>query len=448
MMAGMMLIIIPLCLRNAFAAYLLWGWSGLIAVHTFAYGFMVSFPFVLVFAVLSLVLILIRMDPGLQQLKLDGVGLLFIWFGLHAIICATLAYPNLARNWEITIDLQKTLLFSLLMPMLVTDRLRLHAVVLMLALSAGYHGMLEGLKFIASGGGHLSQGNVKLGDRNHFSVLVTMCLPFLLYLAWYSRIKLIRLAALGALLTNVLSVVATQSRGGLLSLVAVSLFLVLQSSRKALGILTMVVLGAIGLTLAPESFTERMETIQTANDDASFMGRVIAWKRASAIAVEHPIFGGGIRSVQNGEVYEKYRFSQGLLGWVDTPQATYPAAAHSIYFEVLGDMGFVGLFLFLAIVFSPFVMNWRVWKLWREIGPSVTWARDLSFAISAGMVGYLTGGASISAAYFEMSYILVAFAAVNYRVVAKIHEKTMRERALLSAEASPTTATATATASS
>jgi probable O-glycosylation ligase (exosortase A-associated) len=433
MILGMMVIIIPICLRNAFAAYLLWGWSGLIAVHTFAYGFMISFPYVLVFALISIVLLALRRDTEMLPAKVDGVGLLMIWFGLHAIACAALAYPNIARNWEITIDLQKTLLYSLLMPMLVTNRLRIHAMVLMLALSAGYHGLIEGLKFIASGGGHLSQGNPKLGDRNHFAVLVTMCLPFLLYAIWYSRSRLIRWAAAGALMVNVLSIVATQSRGGLLSLIAISVFIVMQSSRKLVGVLTIAVIGAVGLSLAPDRWSERMETIQTANEDSSFMGRVIAWKRASAIAVAHPIFGGGIRSVQNGTVFEKYRFDQGLLGWVDTPQATYAAAAHSIYFEVLGDMGFVGLFLFLAIMFSPFVMAARVRKLCREIGPSATWSRDLAFMVCAGMVGYLTGGASISAAYFELSYVLVSLAAVNYHVIRRIHAETVRARAAAAA---------------
>ncbi len=417
MLLGMMALIIPLCLRNAFAAYLLWGWSGLIAVQTFAYGYMRSFPYVLLFALISLVLLLMRRDSEMKPMKVDGVAFIFIWFGAHAIACAALAYPNVARNWEITIDLQKTLLFSVLMPMVVTSRFRLHAMVLMLALSAGYHGLMEGLKFIASGGGHLSRGNEKLGDRNHFAVLVTMCLPFLLYLVWYSKHKLIRVVAGMGLLLNVLSVVSTQSRGGLLSLIAVSLYLVMVSKRKFMGFVTMIALGLTVLALAPDSWTNRMESIQTADEDSSFMGRVVAWKRASAIAVAHPVFGGGIRSVQNGEVYEKYRFAQGLLGWVETPQATYAAAAHSIYFEVLGDMGFLGLFIFLALMAVPFVMASRVGRLAKMLGRSANWSKDLSRMICAGMVAYLVGGASISAAYFEMTYIMISLAAVNYLIL-------------------------------
>ena len=419
MILMMMMIIIPMCLRNAFAAYLLWGWSGLIAVHTFAYSYMMAFPFVVTFAVISLVLILLRRDPDIRPNEFGVVNVTLIWFGLHAVLCASMAYSGLPRNWEITLDLLKTLLYALLMPMLVTSRLRIHAIVLMLALSAGYHGVLEGLKFIASGGGHISQGNPKLGDRNHFAVLVTMCLPFMLYLLWYSRSRLLQLGAVAGLLVNVLATIATHSRGGLLSLITVAAYFVLISKRKLLGLATMVVVGAVGLVMAPESWTNRMESIQTANTDDSFMGRVIAWKRASAIALEHPIFGGGIRAVQSGQVMEKYRFEQGLLGWVETPPATRALAAHSIYFEVMSDMGFLGLFIFLVLMASPFVIARRVRKVCDRIGPSADWSKDLAYCICAGMVGFLSGGASISAAYFEFTYILIALAAVNLRVISQ-----------------------------
>jgi probable O-glycosylation ligase (exosortase A-associated) len=414
MLLGMMAMLIPLCMRNAFAAYLLWGWSGLIAVQTFAYGYMRGFQYVLVFAIISLVLLMMRRDPEMRPFKANGVTVLMVCFGVHATACAALAYPGISRNWEITTDLYKTLLYSLLMPMMVTSRFRVHAMVLALGLSAGFHGLIEGLKFIASGGAHLSQGNEKLGDRNHFAVLVAMGLPFVLYLVWYSRNKLIRLAALGALLVNLLSVIATQSRGGLLSLIALALYFALTSRRKIQGLIGIGVLGIIMLAVAPDSWTQRMDTIQTAEQDSSFMGRVIAWKRASAIAMEHPVFGGGIRSVQNPNVFEKYRNSQGFLGFVETPPAHYAAAAHSIYFEVISDMGFVGLFLFLALVSVPFVMNRRVRKLSQEIGPSARWAHDLTRMICAGMVAYLVGGASISAAYFEMAYIMISLSTVLY----------------------------------
>ncbi|KPF44262.1 hypothetical protein IP87_08355 [beta proteobacterium AAP121] len=414
LLLGMMALLIPLSMRNAFAAYLLWGWSGLIAVHTFAYGYMRGFQYVLVFALLALALLLARRDPEMKPLRPDGVNVLMVCFGVHAIACASLAYAGINRNWEITIDLQKTLLYSMLMPMMVTSRFRVHAMVLMLALSAGFHGLVEGLKFIASGGGHLSQGNEKLGDRNHFAVLVAMGLPFLLYLVWYSKHKLIRLAALGALLVNLLSVIATQSRGGLLSLIALALYFVMTSRRKLQGLLGIAALGLVVLAVAPDSWTQRMDTIQTADQDSSFMGRVIAWKRASAIALEHPVFGGGIRSVQNPAVFEKYRYAQGFLGFVDTPPGHYAAAAHSIYFEVISDMGFVGLFLFLALASVPFVMAARIRKLCRELGPGAQWAQDLARMINAGMVAYLVGGASISAAYFEMAYIMISLSAVLY----------------------------------
>lgn len=412
-----MLVIVPLGLRNAFAAYLLWGWAGLIALQTFTYGFMRSVPYVMVFAVLALTTLLLDKDPERRPVKTVGIAVLLVMFGVQALFSATFAYPNLARNWELCTDLLKTLLFALLMPMVVTNRLRVHAFVVMLCISAGFQGLLEGLKFLATGGAHLSQGNLKLGDRNNFAVLVTMCLPLLLYLYWYSREKWMKVAAMLALVVNVMAVISTHSRAGLICLIVVGLILMFTSRRRVLSFVMVSTLAVMAVAFAPDNWTARMTTISSANEDSSFMGRVTAWKRSTAIALEHPLLGGGIRAVQDTAVYRKYRYSSGLLGFVDTPDVDWGIAAHSIYFEVLGDMGFLGLFLFVSIMFSPFVFAMRTRSICRTLGPSAGWARDLQIVLSAGMAAFLVGGATLSAAYFELAYTIVMLSAVVFAIV-------------------------------
>jgi probable O-glycosylation ligase (exosortase A-associated) len=160
------------------------------------------------------------------------------------------------------------------------------------------------------------------------------------------------------------------------------------------------------LQLAPEKWNERMSTIQTAEADKSFMGRVTAWKVSSAIAVDNPVFGGGFRALQSHPVWNRYKDQQGLLGSVDTPELTRTGvAAHSIWFEVLGDQGFVGLFLFIALIVNAFMTRRAVWRLVRQNGPGERWAGDLADMLAAALLAYVVAGSLLSAAYFELPYV-------------------------------------------
>lgn len=412
MMLGAMLVLVPLAFRSVFGAYLLWGWAGLIAINTFMYGMMRTVPYVQVFAVITLVLVLANKDKARKQFQPDGTTILFIVFAIHAVFAAAFAYPDIPRNWELCTNLLKTLFFCMLMPMLVTSRFRIHAMVVIIALATAFHGLIEGLKFVSSGGAHLSQGNIKLGDRNHFAVMIAMNLPILLYLYQYANNRLAKFGYISVLIVNILSIISTQSRAGLLTVMGLALWVVLHSKRKVVGTFYILVLVAGVIAVAPESWTSRMDTIKTADEDSSFMGRVMAWKRGSAIAVENPVFGGGFHSVQAPSIFEYFRNKQGILGFIDTPTQYYPAAAHSIYFEILGDLGFMGLFLFLAIMISSFVNRLAIKKLARSAPEEARWASDLATLLTGCMLAYLIGGASISAAYFELPYILVMLMAV------------------------------------
>jgi probable O-glycosylation ligase (exosortase A-associated) len=297
------------------------------------------------------------------------------------------------------------------MTVLVTDRFRAYVVVLFIVLAMGYYGASEGLRFIGSGGAHISQGDVRLGDNNHFAVLVGASIPLMLYVLMYAQSRILKVLLLGLIVVTTLAVIATYSRGGMLTLAGMGLLLILRSRKKVLGFVLVAALAITVVAVAPDAWMNRMSSVKSADSDSSFMGRVKAWKRSSQIALDRPLTGGGFQSVQSAAVFERYRGAQGLLGWVETSMATYPAAAHSIYFECMGDMGFLGFTLFLMIMISPFVAFSRGKRLARRLGPGAQWAVDLLAMLTVGQFGYLMGGASISVAYFELAYLFVALSA-------------------------------------
>lgn len=415
MMAGAMLLLLAFAFRHVVAAYLLWGWLGLIAVQSYLYGFMLTVPYVQIFALITLFLLLFGKDKNRLPFEANAVSILMLAFSVHCLLVAAFAYSWLDNNWGLCTNVLKTVLFCLVMPFLITSRYRFHAVILIVAMGISFHGLLDGLKFIASGGSHRAVGVAKFGDNNQLALTLIMCMPLLIYLYQYSKRSMVRLGFVGVFLVTCLAVVATGSRGGLISLLAMGSWLVLTSRRKLLYTLAAVSVGVLILSVAPQNWMNRMGTIETADQDSSFMGRVVAWKRASAIALDHPLLGGGFHAGQDPLLWAEYRYKQGLLGFVQTQADEVGAlATHSIYFEVMGDLGFAGLFWFVILMFYPFLLRRRIRRLAKSLGPPATWAADCSNMLAASMVVFLVGGAALSVAYHEVSYVLVMMMQVLY----------------------------------
>lgn len=407
MVLGAMLLMLPLALSSAFSAYLLWCWAGVIALDNYLYGFMQLRPYVQIFAITTLVLILIKRDPSRTPFKLTPTSLIYILIGVHALFVATFALDGLSRNWEIFSNIVKTLLFCLLMPILATDRRRIHALVVAFAIGLSFHGILDGLKFILSGGSHIARGMPKFGDNNYLAMLLVSIIPLFLYLYKYTIDKRVKAGFLTTVVLIVLAVIATRSRGGLVTLVAVGFWMLWHSKRKFVGISALVLCAAIVTVMAPADWTERMSTIESAESDSSFMTRVAVWKKSTAIALDHPILGAGFYAVQSPATFNKYRYSQGLMGFIDTPDP-FGYAAHSIYFQVMGDMGFLGFFIYLGMLANAFTTRREIIRLSKNIPGETMWATDLAQMLTASIIAFMVGGALLSAAYFETIFIVIA----------------------------------------
>jgi probable O-glycosylation ligase (exosortase A-associated) len=407
--ALMLLAALPLALARPFNAYLLWGWTALLAPTTYFYGWMVGNRVNFVCAVLTLVLLALGRVPW-RDYQPNKVTWLYVLLAAHATLAFLLAYPGNPDNEKYLEFLIKGLLFCLVMPFFVRERVHFHAMFIVIALGLGVHGVLNGLKTVASGGGHNMVGpaGTMLGDRNHLSTALAVVLPVLFYLQTHTVNRLIRLGYLGAFCIVVLAILGGGSRAGFIAVSVVGLWLVLTARRK--GMALMLVGGAVlaFLAFAPEDITSRLTTIKEAGEDSSFMGRVIAWKISSAIALENPVFGGGFHAVQVQAIWDRFKMSPGLLGFLDLPVPEFSAkAAHSIYFEVMGDLGFVGLGLFLFILVRALWSRLAIKRMTTQLGVSYQWARDMADMLMLAVLAYMVGGASVSLAYLEVIYMVV-----------------------------------------
>ena len=208
----------------------------------------------------------------------------------------------------------------------------------------------------------------------------------------------------GLMLTMMLcaaAAIGSQSRGALLALSAMFVMFWWRGHQKVVTAVVLIVLGVALVAFMPESWTARMSTIKTYDQDASALGRINAWYMALNVAKSH-LFGGGFM-IYMPKVFAQY-----------APDPTDIHAAHSIYFMVLGEQGFVGLILFMLLGF----FTWRsAGRLMREgrLQPQTKWLSDLGAMSQASLVGYFVGGAFLSLSYYDLPYNVMALVVLGCR---------------------------------
>jgi probable O-glycosylation ligase (exosortase A-associated) len=244
-----------------------------------------------------------------------------------------------------------------------------------------------------------------------------MGIPLLGYLRSVMTHKLARLGATIAVGIFLLAVLSTQSRGAMIGLAVLALAGFTVSRRKWSYAAVMLVVGVAMVFLVPHKLVERADSISTAGDDGSFMGRVVAWKISTLIALDHPL-GGGLHAVQIRSVWDQFVPEFDRLSFIPSPPPDTLHAAHSIYFEVLGDTGFPGLIVFGLILGSTMIALRRTYRRSRGV-PDLYWAGKLAAQLQLTLLVYMVSGAALSAAYHDMPWLVIGLSGAVRRFVAE-----------------------------
>lgn len=261
--------------------------------------------------------------------------------------------------------------------------------------SIGFYGVKGGLFSLATAGQYRVWGpdGSFIEGNNELALAELMILPLLLYFAHQAKVPWKRLALWASIFLTMLSILFSYSRGAFVGFAGLAFIMIMRSRYRIPAVLMAVLLGALILALAPAEWTARMFTIQDYEQDASAMGRINAWSFAANLASDR-IFGGGFRTFTK-EWFQIY-----------APDPLDVHDAHSIYFEVLGEQGFPGLAIFLAIIATSL---WRLERLRRRgLGAAErVWYSDLAEMLQFSLVAYGIGGAFLGLAYFDLPYYLI-----------------------------------------
>lgn len=395
---------LPFILRNPLIGLLMWVWLGIMNPHRFTWGFAFTMPFAQIVAVTTFLGVIVHFGK-LKRYPLDRVTVTLVAY--IAWLCVSPFFSfNPEREWELWARAIKIQIFVLVALLLVTKRRDIDWLTWVLALSVGFFGIKGGLFTLYTAGAHRVWGPAQsfIEDNNALALAIIVTIPLFRYLQLHSENLWVRRGCVAAMLLCVISAVGSQSRGAFLALGAMSVFLFIKSRQKGLiGLLVLLSL-PIAWVLMPESWVERMASIKEYEQDASAMARINAWWMAWNLAIDRFPIGGGF-AVVTPEAFQRY---------APNPEQIY--TAHSIYFQVLGEHGFIGLLLYLMV----FGFTWLngAWVIRASKGrPDLLWAHDLAAMCQVSLVGYAVGGAFLSLTYFDLPYYIVVILIVLRRVV-------------------------------
>jgi probable O-glycosylation ligase (exosortase A-associated) len=240
-----------------------------------------------------------------------------------------------------------------------------------------------------------------------------MTLPICYYLLgeYGKRSRVVSIALLGTMCLLVTAVIGTQSRGGFIALAGFGAYLFIKTDRK-IPVLLLILALAAGLSqIVSAEWLSRMDTIESADDDASFMSRVVAWKLSFILAVQHPFFGGGFKSLEFFPVWAELSRDFFSYSWFYTgdevPNPNVARAAHSIYFQVMAEHGFAGLAIYMACMTGAFLKAGRIARKAKLLG-APEWIRSLTAMLQLSIFSFALGGAALSFAYFELYFAIIA----------------------------------------
>ena len=398
-LAIVMAIITPLGLVHPWMGIMSWAFVSLASPHRQTYSYMYDAPVAMLTGVATLLGLVISKDP--KRLVFRGPVVWLLLFTIWMLITFPFSLEQVPDNAEQLSKVMKIMLMNFVALTVLFARRQVDVLVAVSALSLGIYGVKGGLFTVLTGGSFRVQGlGGFLAGNNEMAVALIMTVPLLYYLTTITTRRWLRLGLFGAMFFTCVAAVGSQSRGALLAIVAMGAAFVYRSPNRSKALLPLLAIAVFIPFFMPESWWNRMDTIGTYEQDASAMGRINAWHLAWNVAT-HNFFGGGF-FLESDAIFARY-----------APEPTDIHVAHSIYFQVLGQHGFVGLFLFVGMWIAT-------WRTCRWVSKNAWSAKDQMLArmIEVSLFGYAVGGAFLNLAYYDGPYyLLIALVVIRYKLL-------------------------------
>ena len=360
-----------------------------------------AIPWAMVVAIPSLAGLVVFSSGNWSFLAAREIVLMLIlwaWFTITTIVSThtPLFMHHAADTWYRWGFVGKILFMTLITVVIVCTFERLRWFVIVMASCFAFF-VVKGFPFLViTGGAHRLYGPERsmIADNNDFGLALNMSLPLFFFLAqtetnpWLKRMW-------GAIfLMTIPAIFFTYSRGALVGLITISLLMVIQLKQRFI-LIPVIALGvSVAIMFAPESWRDRMDPTKKDAVDASARARLNAWAFARALAAEYPVAGGGFATF-TPELFPRY-----------APNGADIHGPHSVYFQILGEHGYMGLLLYLSLLGSSIATARSIISKAKRRGDIIIVHYANMFQFS--LVGFSVCGIFLGRAYFDYYFSIVA----------------------------------------
>lgn len=327
---------------------------------------------------------------------------------LYAVMIAGIPFSLYARiSFEIVItEYIVAVLFVCIFFKLVSSIQRLNKVLLISCLGSGFYFLYALLEF-SPGSGRLAFGD--MFDPNDLAFFVLGFLPLNLLFLTKENPLLVRFACFGFLLSGLLLILFTGSRGGFIGLCVV-VFVLLFFTAKTLNrtFKTCIVIACVLVFSVTAVDTERYRSIFSLEQDYNVVdetGRLAIWKIGLRAMLANPLTGVGVGCFSNAVGLDREARGAETVRW---------QTAHNSVVQIGTETGVIGLTLFL-------LLSKNVLLVFRKVKTAKV-SEPLVKIAQMGLVGFagmFTAALFLSQAYSLYWAFYVALSAVASQLLAR-----------------------------
>jgi O-antigen ligase len=219
-------------------------------------------------------------------------------------------------------------------------------------------------------------------DPNDLALAFVIVAPLLLGSIFGRGFFIFKVVPLAFLLLLVYGIYLTNSRGGVLALMASFAYFFIKRSRfRVLG-------GIVGLSMAALIFLfgpSRLGMLSA--EESSSAGRLDAWYHGFQLLKSSPVFGAGMNMFTED----------------------FPITAHNSFVLAFAELGIVGYLVWVALLYVTF----KTFTIIQKNDPRLA---SYAFGLQAGLVGFGAAAFFLSRTYILLPYLLVALSAAMLNI--------------------------------
>ncbi|MBL8899434.1 MAG: putative O-glycosylation ligase, exosortase A system-associated [Planctomycetes bacterium] len=401
------LALLPACYFRPYVGLLTFTWLAYMRAQDLCWGFARTMRFSF-FVSLALILGFLVNERGKALFLRD----LRCWIIFALPLLSALSISTSITGFDVWvtnyyIEYVKVIFIALITTTLLDTRNKLRWFCWTIALSLGFYGIKTGIFGVLTGGqARIMQGpGGMLEDNNDFALALVMSIPIMFYLGFSEGSARVRSFTYAGVALTMFTVVLTHSRGGFLSMVGVLGMMIWRSKRRMQGVAVGIAVGLVGLAVVPQSFIERIGTLENPNAEASSRSRLEAWGIALQVISEHPWLGVGMRNFELA--YAQMDVSKQVGG----AEEVRTIVVHNSYLQVWAEQGSIAFALYLTLLLSTFWMLGQVRREARRSGAR-PWILDYARMFEASLFGFVIGSTFLNRATFDLMYHIIVASVV------------------------------------